>query len=267
MMSATPIPRSLALTLYGDLDISTLAVFPNKKRNVVTEIVHSDDEHIYQIINDSIKENKKVYIVAPLIDYREDERYSVDKLYARYLLKYPGKVGLLHGKMKSEDKESALTKFYSGELPILVSTQVIEVGIDVKNANTMVIYDASNFGLASLHQLRGRIGRDGNLAHCLLTLDEDDEESKNRLEILCKSEDGFFIAEEDMRLRGPGELAGNKQSGIPNFAFLNIVDDFKIFVVARDDAKYILANQDNKSFSYIIKQAEKEIKYNPVIKG
>ena len=267
MMSATPIPRSLALTLYGDLDISTLAVFPNKKRNVITEIVHSEDEHIYQIINDSIKENKKVYIVAPLIDYREDERYSVDKLYARYLLKYPGKVGLLHGKMKSEDKESALTKFYSGELPILVSTQVIEVGIDVKNANTMVIYDASNFGLASLHQLRGRIGRDGNLAHCLLTLDEDDEESKNRLEILCKSEDGFFIAEEDMRLRGPGELAGNKQSGIPNFAFLNIVDDFKIFVVARDDAKYILANQDNKSFSYIIKQAEKEIKYNPVIKG
>lgn len=267
MMSATPIPRSLALTLYGDLDISTLAVFPNKKRNVITEIVHSEDEHIYQIINDSIKENKKVYIVAPLIDYREDERYSVDKLYARYLLKYPGKVGLLHGKMKSEDKESALTKFYSGELPILVSTQVIEVGIDVKNANAMVIYDASNFGLASLHQLRGRIGRDGNLAHCLLTLDEDDEESKNRLEILCKSEDGFFIAEEDMRLRGPGELAGNKQSGIPNFAFLNIVDDFKIFVVARDDAKYILANQDNKSFSYIIKQAEKEIKYNPVIKG
>ena len=267
MMSATPIPRSLALTLYGDLDISTLTVFPSKKRDVKTEIVHSEDKHIYDIINQSLEENRQVYIIAPLIDYREDERYSVDKLYARYLLKYPGKVGLLHGKMKAEEKEEALEKFYSGELPILVSTQVIEVGIDVKNANTMVIYDASNFGLASLHQLRGRIGRDGSKAYCLLTLDDEDEESRNRLEILCNSEDGFAIAEEDMRLRGPGELAGNKQSGIPNFAFLNIVDDFKIFVVARDDAKYILQNKDNKSFSYIIKQAEKDNIYNPIVKG
>ena len=267
MMSATPIPRSLALTLYGDLDISTLTSFPSKKRDVKTEIVHSEDKHIYDVISQSLKENKQIYVVAPLIDYREDERYSVDKLYARYLLKYPGKVGLLHGKMKSEEKEAALEKFYTGELPILVSTQVIEVGIDVKKANTMVIYDASNFGLASLHQLRGRIGRDGSEAHCLLTLDEEDEESRNRLDILCKSEDGFVIAEEDMKLRGPGELAGNKQSGIPNFVFLNIVDDFKIFVVARDDAKYILNNKDTKGFSYIINQAQKEIDYNPIIKG
>ena len=267
MMSATPIPRSLALTLYGDLDISTLTSFPSKKRDVKTEIVHSEDKYIYDVISQSLKENKQIYVVAPLIDYREDERYSVDKLYARYLLKYPGKVGLLHGKMKSEEKEAALEKFYTGELPILVSTQVIEVGIDVKKANTMVIYDASNFGLASLHQLRGRIGRDGSEAHCLLTLDEEDEEARNRLDILCKSEDGFVIAEEDMKLRGPGELAGNKQSGIPNFVFLNIVDDFKIFVVARDDAKYILNNKDTKGFSYIINQAQKEIDYNPIIKG
>ena len=261
MMSATPIPRSLALTLYGDLDISTLTSFPSKKRDVKTEIVHSEDKYIYDVISQSLKENKQIYVVAPLIDYREDERYSVDKLYARYLLKYPGKVGLLHGKMKSEEKEAALEKFYTGELPILVSTQVIEVGIDVKKANTMVIYDASNFGLASLHQLRGRIGRDGSEAHCLLTLDEEDEEARNRLDILCKSEDGFVIAEEDMKLRGPGELAGNKQSGIPNFVFL------KIFVVARDDAKYILNNKDTKGFSYIINQAQKEIDYNPIIKG
>ena len=267
MMSATPIPRSLALTLYGDLDISTLTSFPSKKRTVKTEIVQSEDKLIYDTINESLKENRQVYIVAPLIDYREDERYSVEQLYARFLLKYPGKVGLLHGKMKQDEKEQALEKFYSGELPILVSTPVIEVGIDVKPANTMVIYDASNFGLASLHQLRGRIGRDGSPAHCLLTLDEDDEEAKERLDILCHSEDGFEIAEQDMKLRGPGELAGNRQSGLPDFAFLNIIDDYKIFVVARDDAKEIIKNKDVQGYQWIIKKAEREIRLNPITKG
>ena len=267
MMSATPIPRSLALTLYGDLDISTLAVFPNKKRDVTTQIVGSEDSIIYKTIDQSLKEFRQVYVIAPLIDYREDERYSVEQLYARFLLKYPKKVGLLHGKMKQEEKEEALNKFYSGELPILVSTQVIEVGIDVKTANTMVIYDASNFGLASLHQLRGRIGRDGGKAHCLLTLDEDNEEARERLEILCHSEDGFFIAEEDMKLRGPGELAGNRQSGLPDFRFLNVVDDFKIFVVARDDAKFIMQNRKEKGFSWIVDKAKKEIEYNPISRG
>ena len=267
MMSATPIPRSLALTLYGDLDISTLTSFPSKKRTVKTEIVQSEDKLIYDTINESLKENRQVYIVAPLIDYREDERYSVEQLYARFLLKYPGKVGLLHGKMKQDEKEEALEKFYSGELPILVSTPVIEVGIDVKPANTMVIYDASNFGLASLHQLRGRIGRDGSPSHCLLTLDEEDEEAKERLDILCHSEDGFEIAEQDMKLRGPGELAGNRQSGLPDFAFLNIIDDYKIFVVARDDAKKIIKNKDVQGYQWIIKKAEREIRLNPITKG
>ena len=267
MMSATPIPRSLALNLYGDLDISTLTTFPSKQRSVKTEIVKSEDKYIYETINNSLKDNRQVYVIAPLIDFREDERYSVEQLYARYLLKYPGKVGLLHGKMKQEEKDEVLRKFYDNELPILVSTQVIEVGIDVKPANTMIIYDAGNFGLASLHQLRGRIGRDGSPAHCLLTLDDNDEETINRLKILCESEDGFKIAEEDLRMRGPGELTGNKQAGLPNFRFLNIVDDYKIFVVARDDAKYIMENRKDKSFTWIIEKAEREIKYNPITKG
>ena len=267
MMSATPIPRSLALTLYGDLDISTLTSFPSKKRTVKTEIVHSEDKLIYDTINESLKENRQVYIVAPLIDYREDERYSVEQLYARFLLKYPGKVGLLHGKMKQDEKEEALEKFYSGELPILVSTPVIEVGIDVKPANTMIIYDASNFGLASLHQLRGRIGRDGFPSHCILTLDDEDKEAEERLKILCDSEDGFAIAEQDLKLRGPGELAGNRQSGLPDFAVLNIINDYKIFVVARDDAKEIIKDKNNKNYQWIIKKAQDEIKNNPVTKG
>ena len=206
MMSATPIPRSLALTIYGDLEISTLYTFPNKHRDVTTKIVSSTDDRIFNAVDKALENNKRVYVIAPLIDYREDERYSVEQLYARYVLKYGAKVGLLHGKMKNEEKQEALEKFYDGTTPILVSTQVIEVGIDVKSANTMIIYDANNFGLASLHQLRGRIGRDGSKAICLLAVDNIEDEEKERLSILVESEDGFKIAEQDMKLRGPGDL-------------------------------------------------------------
>ena len=268
MMSATPIPRSLALSLYGDLDISTLTTFPSKKRDVTTKVVNSDDEEIFAQVDKSLAEGHQIYIVAPLIDYREDERYSVEKLFARFALRYKEKVGLLHGRQKIDEKNLALEKFYSGETPILVSTPVIEVGIDVKRANLMVIYDASNFGLASLHQLRGRIGRDGSKATCLLTLDdENDEEAKERLNVLVKSEDGFAIAEEDMKMRGPGELAGFKQSGMPNFSFLNVVNDYKIFVCARDDAKEIMKNRKKEEYQYLLKRAEREVNIAPILKG
>ena len=252
MMSATPIPRSLALTIYGDLDISTLYSFPSTKRDVTTEVVKSDDDKIFETVDRALENDKQVYVIAPLIDFSEDERFSVEQLYARYVLRYKAIVGLLHGKMKQDEKEEVLDKFYRGEIKILVSTQVVEVGIDVKKANTMVIYDATHFGLASLHQLRGRIGRDGSKSYCLLASNEDDTD---KLEILTRSEDGFAIAEEDMKQRGPGELAGVKQSGIPDFSFLNIVDDYKIFVVARDDAKDILKQKDNKHYQWLIKRA------------
>ena len=267
MMSATPIPRTLALSIYGDLDISTLTSFPSKKRDVKTSIVSSVDKKIFEEVDKSLEDGHQVYVVAPLIDYREDERYSVEKLFARYALRYKSKVGLLHGNMKQEEKERVLEGFYSGITPILVSTPVIEVGIDVKKANLMIIYDASNFGLASLHQLRGRIGRDGSKARCLLTLDDEtDTEALDRLNVLVKNEDGFVIAEKDMELRGPGELAGFKQSGIPNFSFLNIVNDFKIFVVARDDAKEIMSNRDLKENSFYIERLKKEIEFKPITK-
>ena len=267
MMSATPIPRSLALSIYGDLDVSTLTEFPNKKRSVKTMIVESDDKLIYEKVNESLKTNHRVYVIAPLISFNDDDRFSAEQLFFRYSQRFEGKVGLLHGKMKSDEKEAALAKFYSGELPILVSTQVIEVGIDVKAANLIIIYDASNFGLASLHQLRGRIGRDGTDATCLLTLDEDDPEMKERLTTIVNSEDGFAIAEVDMKLRGPGELTGLRQSGIPSFSFLNIVDDFKIFMVARDDAKEIVSHSDNPKYKYIISKAERDVNNNEMIKG
>ncbi|MBO7574105.1 MAG: ATP-dependent DNA helicase RecG [Bacilli bacterium] len=256
MMSATPIPRSLALTIYGDLDISTLYSFPSTKRDVVTSIVRSEDTAIFEAVDNALESSKQVYVIAPLIDFSEDGRFSVEQLYARYVLKYKSLVGLLHGKMKQEEKEEVLDKFYRGEIKILVSTQVVEVGIDVKSANTMIIYDATHFGLASLHQLRGRIGRDGSKSFCLLASNEEDVD---KLEILTRSEDGFAIAEEDMKQRGPGELAGIKQSGIPDFSFLNIVDDYKIFVVARDDAKEILKHKDNKNYQWLISRVEKSI--------
>ena len=256
MMSATPIPRSLALTLYGDLDISTLYTFPSTKRDVTTKIVGTEDKIIFQTVDKALEDDKQVYVIAPLIDFSEDGKFSVEQLEVRYKLRYTTKVGLLHGRMKQEEKEEVLAQFYNGKIKILVSTQVVEVGIDVKNANTMVIYDATQFGLASLHQLRGRIGRDGSKSTCLLASNEEDA---NKLEILTRSEDGFAIAEEDMKQRGPGELAGVKQSGIPDFHFLNVVDDYKIFVVARDDAKDILKNSDNKNYQWLIKRAEASI--------
>lgn len=252
MMSATPIPRSLALTLYGDLDISTLYTFPSTKRDVKTLILNSDSERIFKAVDLALSNDKQVYVIAPLIDFSEDGRFSTEQLYAKYAFRYRSAVGLLHGKMKQEEKEEVLEKFYNGEIKILVSTQVVEVGIDVKKANTMVIYDATHFGLASLHQLRGRIGRDGTPSYCILVSNDDDTD---KLDILTKSEDGFVIAEEDMKQRGPGELTGVRQSGIPDFAFLNIVDDYKIFVVARDDAKEILKNRDDKKYQWLIKHA------------
>ena len=252
MMSATPIPRSLALSIYGDLDISTLYTFPSTKRDVKTFICDTDDKVIFDTVDEALANDKQVYVIAPLIDFSENGKFSVEQLFARYALRYKAKVGLLHGKMKQEEKEDVLNRFYNGDIKVLVSTQVVEVGIDVKNANTMIIYDATNFGLASLHQLRGRIGRDGSKSTCILATNEEDKE---KLDILTRSEDGFAIAEEDMKQRGPGELAGVKQSGIPDFNFLNIVDDYKIFVVARDDAKEILKNKDNKNYQWLIKRA------------
>ena len=265
MMSATPIPRSLALSIYGDLSISTLYKFPNVKRDVVTRIISSEDEKIMEIVGKYVDNDRKAYVVAPLIEFSEDGKYSAEKLYARFVLKFGSKVGLLHGKMKQEEKEKVLNDFVFGNVDILVSTQVIEVGIDVKNASCMVIYDANSFGLASLHQLRGRIGRDGFKSVCLLAIS--DMEEKDKLSILVKSNDGFEIAEKDLSIRGPGELVGLKQSGIPDFRYLNLIDDIKIFIAARDDAKMIIKNRDSKEYSYLVNYISKQIEEDDFIKA
>ena len=259
LMSATPIPRTLALTLYGDLDVSTLTDFPFKERKITTKIVKDNDEKIFAEIKKSIAENKRVFIVAPLIIESDEKQISVEKLFAKFLLKFPGKVALLHGKLDQDDKNFALQDFVSGDSPILISTSVIEVGIDVPNADLMIIYDPTHFGLASLHQLRGRIGRDGNPSTCLLVTNSTDEEELDKLNVLVSSNDGFYIAEEDLKRRGPGELGGVRQSGIANFLYVNLVDDFRMFEAARDDAKFILDNSNEIGFRHIINRAKKEI--------
>ena len=259
LMSATPIPRTLALTLYGDLDVSTLNEFPSKKRDVETKIISEKDSILIEKIKECITNKKRVFIVAPSIMETGNGHISVETLFARYLLKFPGLVSLLHGKLDQDEKDFTLKEFISGKTPILISTTVIEVGIDVKDAELMIIYDPTHFGLASLHQLRGRIGRNGNNSTCLLVYDGNDEDDLTKLNVLVNSNDGFYIAEQDMKLRGPGELGGVRQSGIASFSFVNLVNDFRMFEVSRDDAKFILENSFEYDFKPILKRAIKEI--------
>ncbi len=259
LMSATPIPRTLALTIYGDLDISTLAEFPQGKRKVKTSCVKENDASLDALIEEAISTGHRVYIIVPQIEGEEEGNTSVLGVYKRYKAKFGPKTTLMHGKMSDEEKELALISFKSGLTPILVATSLVEVGIDVKEANLMIVYSPTHFSLSSLHQLRGRIGRGGDEADFILLLDKRNDEENEKLKILEKEDDGFKIAEEDMRLRGPGEMAGVKQSGIPSFAIASIIDDFRMFECARDDAKYLLAHRDDPSISKYLDKREKEI--------
>lgn len=252
MMSATPIPRSLALSIYGDLDITTISSYPFKKNEIMTRVVKSYDERIFRGIDKMLSENRKVYIVAPTIDFSSMSDFSIDTLSGIFKAKYNEKVGVLTGRMSSEEKSRVLNEFYEGGTHILLSTVVIEVGIDIKTASLMVIYGANNFGLASLHQLRGRVGRDGYKSYCLLVYDDEDEFVLNRLKVLENSNDGFEIAEKDLTNRGPGELAGLRQAGEADFTFLNLYNDIKIFTLARDDAKEILNNKNDIGNKWLI---------------
>lgn len=257
MMSATPIPRTLTLTIYGDLDVSTLTEFPSKKRDVKTLILPSSSAKIKNTIDEALENNHRIFIVVPQIEGGEDKYTSVLHVSEEYKKLYPNKVTMMHGKMDEEDKEVAEIAFRSGLRPILVATSLIEVGIDVKEANTMIVYSPTHFSLSSLHQLRGRVGRDGSKSTFIMAI-SNKEEDEEKLKILLNNDDGFKIAEEDLRLRGPGEIAGVKQSGLPTFLTLNIIDDFKMFECARDDASKILKEPNNVENKYIIALAKKE---------
>ncbi len=258
-MSATPIPRTLALTLYGDLDVSTLPEFPAGKRDVHTRIMSPHDKEIGKYVEACMNSGHRMYVVVPRIESDDNPYSSVKKVFAMYEKRFPNKVTMLHGSLSQEDKDVANLAFRSGLCPILVATSLIEVGIDVKEANLMLIYSPSHFSLSSLHQLRGRIGRDGSEANCLLLSDEPEEAEK--LQVLVNTDDGFEIAEADLKMRGPGEVAGIKQSGLPDFAFVNPINDIKIFECARDDAKYLKEHRlEDEEFLAFYQKCEEEAK-------
>ena len=245
-MSATPIPRTFALTIYGDMDISIIKEMP-KGRIPVKTLVKSDDEisEVLDIMYNELKEKHQIYVIAPLIEGDEEsELTSVNDLRDKMNLAFGSKyqIEVLHGKMPNNLKDDIMLKFKKNEVNILISTTVIEVGVDVPNASTMVIFDANRFGLSTLHQLRGRVGRGSIESTCILISKTETE----RLNILSKTSDGFVIAEEDFKLRGSGDLFGTKQSGDMNFKIANLKEDYRILVEANKDASDFWKKSDDE---------------------
>ncbi|HUF04147.1 MAG TPA: ATP-dependent DNA helicase RecG [Aridibacter sp.] len=249
VMTATPIPRSLAMTVYGDLDVSVIDELPPGRTPIKTVVVGEDQRRgVYKGIEREIESGRQVYVVYPLIDESEKlDLKAATKMYEELRDKRfkHRKVGLLHGKLKPSEKDPIMSAFVSGELDILVSTTVIEVGVDVPNASLMIIEHAERFGLSQLHQLRGRVGRGSEQSFCvLLTGDKKTAVAKERLGIMEESSDGFRIAEKDLEIRGQGEILGTRQSGIRTFRLGNIVRDLAVLEAARDEAERYLTGPE-----------------------
>lgn len=247
LMSATPIPRTLAAVLFNDLNISTITSYHSSKKPIETKLIKSNSiKPIYSVLLDRLKNNDQIYFVCPSIEFDENSSVkSVDQIYQALLKGFPKsiRIGMLHGKLSQDEKNTVLDDFLNHKIDCLVTTTVIEVGVNVQSANTMVIYDSDRFGLSQLHQLRGRVGRGSVDGLCFLLTDSEDELSLKRLEVLENSQDGFEIANKDLELRGPGEIFGLKQSGIPSFLIANVVLDQAILVTAQKDSIEILNKQ------------------------
>jgi ATP-dependent DNA helicase RecG len=250
VMTATPIPRTLALTVYGDLDTSVIDEMPPGRQPIVTRHVTEERiELVYSFLKQQVVQGRQAYVVYPVIEESETQAMKAAENMYRHLAEtvFPDlQIGLLHGRLKAADKEEVMSRFQRNDLQILVSTTVIEVGVDVPNATVMVIEHAERFGLAQLHQLRGRVGRGGHQSYCVLVTGKLSEEAQERIQTLVKTNDGFVIAEADLTLRGPGEFFGTKQSGLPVFRIANLARDREVLEVARSEAEQFVARPESE---------------------
>ena len=253
-MSATPIPRTLSLILYGDLDVSLLDELPPGRSPVETFLVGGDKrERMLGFVRKQVAEGRQVYVVCPMVEEGEEETTADLKsaqAYCKTLSEevFPDlRVGLVHGKLKPKEKEAAMRAFAQGETDILVATTVIEVGVDVPNASLMVIENAERFGLSQLHQLRGRVGRGQHQSYCVLVSDHRDPDTRARLKALCATTDGFQIAEEDLKLRGPGDFFGSRQHGLPQMQGGGLLQDLVLLRQTQEAARAILERDPDLS--------------------
>jgi ATP-dependent DNA helicase RecG len=258
VMTATPIPRTLALTIYGDLDISTIDELPPGRKPITTKHVpDSRVEGVYSFLAQQVETGRQAYVVYPIV---EETETSADVKAAEQMFQHLSqkvfpklRVGLLHGRMSTEDKERAMKAFQSAETQILVATTVIEVGVDVPNASVIVIEHAERFGLAQVHQLRGRVGRGRHQSYCVLVTGKMNQIAAERIRTLVDSNDGFYIAEMDMKLRGPGEFFGTRQSGIPGLRLADLIRDSDVLEMARGEAQALLDGRDAEEWKAVVR--------------
>lgn len=250
VMSATPIPRTLALIIYGDLDLSVLDEMPAGRKPVETRLINAQKRDLaFDFISKQIKRGRQAFIVCPLIEDNESDLVSATKYFENLKKTCLGdtRLGLLHGKMSGKEKEETMKRFAKGEIDILVSTTVVEVGVDVPNASVMMIEGADRFGLSQLHQLRGRVGRGSHRSYCILVSDTQNEVTLKRLNVMCDTNDGFVIAEADLRTRGPGSFFGERQHGLPALKLSDLVEDINALQFAQDIAKDIIKRDPSLS--------------------
>ena len=266
VMSATPIPRTLAASIYADMDVSTIYTKPLGRQEVITELVEKNSIiPIYDQLTSELDLGHQVYIVCPAIEENENFRVrNVTSIYENLTKEFRGKykLALLHGQLKQEDKDKVMSSFINHRVDILVTTTVIEVGVSVKNATMMIIYDADRFGLSQIHQLRGRVQRGNKQGYCYLLTNSKQDETLQRLRVLVDESDGFEISKEDLKLRGPGDLLGERQSGGYKMYFANLIDDLKILQISKDDAINIINNQTDSENGHLLEIVEKDNQEN-----
>ena len=265
LMSATPIPRTLAASLFGDMDVSTIETMPLGRITPITTLIKENSfRTVLKDVNRLLVSGRQLYVICAAVDENEeyharnvyDTMKSIQKLFPQY------KVACLHGRMSTDEKQAIMQAFHDNDIQILVSTTVVEVGVNVVNATGMIIYDADRFGLSQLHQLRGRIQRGSEQGYCWLLTASQDERVLQRLEVLVKSNNGFEISYEDLRLRGPGDILGTRQSGVPDFILGNIVEDTAMINQARKDALKVMESADNLDYQILLETVQKRNEKN-----